>query len=204
MPHSQSRSLIPIEVAVVAAVAVTATWVIAAPGTVPAWEESIFSWINQSPDWLLTILWAPMQLGALVGALIVTMVLAVMGRRVCAATYASASAVAWLIAVTIKEIVARARPLAAGVETVVRGADPSGFGFISGHTTVAFAGATVIWVFYGRRWGSAAYGLAVIVGIARMYVGAHLPLDVIGGAAVGNDRRRRGHLARAALAETPH
>ena len=89
-----------------------------------------------------------------------------MGRRPCAATYAAASAGGWLVAAAVKEIVARPRPLGAGIDAIVRGTAASGFGFISGHTTVAFAGATVIWVFYGRRWGLAAYLVATMVGIA--------------------------------------
>ncbi len=100
-------------------------------------------------------------------------------------TFATASLLGWLAAVLVKEIVARERPLGAGVDVVVRGANASGFGFISGHATVAFAGATVIWVFYGRRWGLVAYALAAVTGLARMYVGAHLPLDIVGGAATG-------------------
>ena len=162
MPHSQSRFLIPIEVAAVAAVAVIIAWVIAAPGTAPGWEQSVFTWVNQGPDWLLSILWAPMQLGAVVGAMIVVIGFFLAGKRVCAATYGAASLAGWLVAVVVKEIVGRGRPFSAGVETIVRGVDATGLGFISGHTTVAFAGATVIWVFYGRRWGTGAYALAAI------------------------------------------
>jgi glycosyltransferase 2 family protein len=32
----------------------------------------------------------------------------------------------------------------------------------------------------------AVYGLAGVVGVARIHVGAHLPLDVLGGAALGS------------------
>ena len=180
----QSRSLIPVEAAGVALVAVATTWVIAAGG-VPAWEQRIFSIFNDLPGWLFPILWTPMQLGAIVGAAFVVAAFLVVGRRLYAVTYAAATLAAWLVAAGVKQIVARERPLAAGLDAVVRGVDAAGFGFISGHTTVAFAGATVIWVLYGRRWGTVAYTLAVIVGVARMYVGAHLPLDVLGGAAAG-------------------
>jgi undecaprenyl-diphosphatase len=34
-------------------------------------------------------------------------------------------------------------------------------------------------------WGRLSIALAVIVSFGRVYVGAHLPLDVIGGAALG-------------------
>jgi undecaprenyl-diphosphatase len=36
-----------------------------------------------------------------------------------------------------------------------------------------------------RPWNWVALGAAVAVGLARIYVGVHLPLDVLGGAACG-------------------
>jgi undecaprenyl-diphosphatase len=36
-----------------------------------------------------------------------------------------------------------------------------------------------------RRWRPVAWALAGVVALARVYVGAHLPLDVVGGAALG-------------------
>jgi undecaprenyl-diphosphatase len=36
-----------------------------------------------------------------------------------------------------------------------------------------------------RRGKIAVYGLATLVAVSRIYVGAHLPLDVVGGALLG-------------------
>ncbi len=56
---------------------------------------------------------------------------------------------------------------------------------MSGHAAVAVALATAAWPYLGR-WGRvAAAGLAVLVCVLRLYVGAHLPLDVVGGAGLG-------------------
>ena len=116
----------PVEVAAVALAAVIGTWVIAAPGTVSGWERQIFASINGLADWLFPILWGPMQMGALLGAAIVVVGFLVMGRRPCAATYAAASAGGWLVAAAVKEIVARPRPLGAGIDAIVRGTAASG------------------------------------------------------------------------------
>jgi undecaprenyl-diphosphatase len=50
---------------------------------------------------------------------------------------------------------------------------------------VAAALATVVSGYTSRRVQVVAWALAVLVAIARVYVGVHLPLDVLGGMAVG-------------------
>jgi undecaprenyl-diphosphatase len=50
---------------------------------------------------------------------------------------------------------------------------------------VAFALAAVLAPSLPRRWRPVAFGLATVVAAARVYAGAHLPLDTIGGAGLG-------------------
>lgn len=57
--------------------------------------------------------------------------------------------------------------------------------FPSGHATLFFTIATIIFMCLSRRWGMWAYGIATLIGIARIYAGVHFPLDIVGGAAVG-------------------
>jgi undecaprenyl-diphosphatase len=56
--------------------------------------------------------------------------------------------------------------------------------FPSGHTSTAFACATVL-AWSDRRLAIPAYVLATLIGISRVYVGVHWPLDIIGGAVLG-------------------
>jgi len=58
--------------------------------------------------------------------------------------------------------------------------------FPSGHTAAAFAFAGVLSLYFRSAWVMAAtVGIAVGVGVSRMAVGVHWPLDVAGGAVVG-------------------
>ena len=56
---------------------------------------------------------------------------------------------------------------------------------MSGHAAVAVAIATLIVPYLPRRARWVALVVAALVCVSRLYVGAHLPLDVVGGAALG-------------------
>lgn len=61
---------------------------------------------------------------------------------------------------------------------------PHGQSFPSGHAVVAFAVAYVMARrFVTARWWI--FALAALSGLSRVYVGAHYPLDVVGGALLG-------------------
>lgn len=95
----------------------------------------------------------------------------------------------------VKELCDRPRPLKRFEEAIARGeavvhtmfSPGSQRGFPSGHTATAFALAVVIGMLARRkRIGIPAFGLAALVGLSTMYVGAHMPLDVAAGALVGS------------------
>lgn len=56
--------------------------------------------------------------------------------------------------------------------------------FPSDHTTLAFAIAIAVWKFH-RRAGIALFVFGLLVAFARVFVGAHYPGDVVGGAVLG-------------------
>ena len=90
------------------------------------------------------------------------------------------------MALVVKTFVERGRPddlLSAVREREVFGADS--LGYPSGHAAVAAALTVVVAAHLSVRWVIAALALGTVVLFGRMYVGAHLPLDVIGGAALG-------------------
>lgn len=56
--------------------------------------------------------------------------------------------------------------------------------FPSRHTTIAFIMA-IPYLYYKSKWGPVLLFLAIWVGISRIYVGVHYPLDIIGGVLAG-------------------
>ena len=55
----------------------------------------------------------------------------------------------------------------------------------SGHTAAVFAWAGALWFWHSPRLGGWAMALAGLAGVSRIAVGAHWPLDVLVGAALG-------------------
>jgi membrane-associated phospholipid phosphatase len=164
------------------------TWVLLPDpvDAVPGWEADIFTAVNGWPDGLQWPLWPVMQLGTAGMYIVGGAGVYALTRRARPALAAAASVLlAWTAARLVKETIERGRPddLLAGVDE--RGTDHPGFGYVSGHATVAFALATVLTVVVPGRWRWVPLPVAAVVGLARLYFGAHLPLDVVGGAGLG-------------------
>jgi len=60
----------------------------------------------------------------------------------------------------------------------------SGYSFPSGHAAWFFAISMVVF-YYSRKWGIWYFLLSILNGLARIYVGVHWPLDILGGIVVG-------------------
>lgn len=150
-------------------------------------EEGAFALVNELPDWLEPTLWLPMQLGSLFGPAAVALAAWVAWREWRPALGAIVVGVgSWQLAKIVKAAFERGRPHTELDELVRRAGTPTeGLGFVSGHAAVAFGLATVVAPYLGRRWWWAGYLAAGVVAAARIHVGAHFPLDVVGGAALG-------------------
>ena len=60
-----------------------------------------------------------------------------------------------------------------------------GESFVSGHAIITGAVATLLFFYLNRTGRIVVLAIAILNGIARVYLGAHNPLDVVGGLAVG-------------------
>jgi membrane-associated phospholipid phosphatase len=97
----------------------------------------------------------------------------------------SASVISALVTSTIKGVVGRARP-STGLGPHHFAPLQGDYSFPSGHATGAFAFASVIATHYDSVWVDVgAYGIAGLVGYARIEQDAHWTSDVVAGALIG-------------------
>jgi undecaprenyl-diphosphatase len=141
--------------------------------------------VNEGPNFLYPPWWALMQYGTFITIPLATLIAVFMRRIRLAVELAVAGIGVYLFAKVVKEAVPRGRPGAVLDDVRLRGIGPEGLGFPSGHAAVSAALAFVLFAYLPRAWRWAFVVLGVIVSVGRLYVGAHLPLDVVGGAALG-------------------
>ena len=150
------------------------------------WEVAIFQAVNGLPGSLRPLLWVLNQYGTAITIPVATVVALAFRRWVLAAALAMSGVTVYVLAKVIKGYVGRGRPSAL-IENVVEREpfSPESLGYPSGHAAVAWAITIIVLAFMGRPWRRVAIVLAIVVPVVRMYVAAHLPLDLIGGAALG-------------------
>ena len=154
--------------------------------TVPGWEADVFDAVNGLPEALRWPVWPVMQLGNFWMFIVGGAAVYALTRRVRPALAAAvAVGLAWVAAKIVKDTIQRARPGDLLDHVNLRESDLHGQGYVSGHTTIAFALATVLTAVLPGRWRWLPFPVASGVGFARVYYGAHLPLDVLGGAGLG-------------------
>ena len=170
------------------AVAVLIGSAIEARRGLPDWERRIYRAVNDAPDKWAPLAWVPMQAGSLSAPFALAGWSYWRTRDLDPSlAYASAGFTTWLAAKGVKKIVGRGRPYDHNPTTNLRLATQTdgSLGYVSGHAAVAVTLATIIARDRSLPERIALHGFAVGVGVTRIYAGAHLPLDVAGGAALG-------------------
>jgi undecaprenyl-diphosphatase len=171
----------------VAAAAATAlcAWA-ASPGDVGRTERAVFRAVNGLPDVLYRPLWVLPILGTL-GVPLVVAAGALVFRR-----WRLAAALVLLVPLkllvekgVLKNLVHRERPGTTIPDALLRDVPSAGDSFPSGHAIIAFGIAVLLLPYLRRRWQALVLVLALLNSLARVYLGAHSPLDVVGGATAG-------------------
>jgi membrane-associated phospholipid phosphatase len=153
--------------------------------TVSPAEAAVFRVLNGTTVLPFAAVWVVMQLGNVLVVPSSAALAAAYRRWLLAAELLVAGAGTYLVAKVVKGLVPRGRPGGLLSDVVIRGAEAHGRGFVSGHAATLAALATVAWPWLGRRGRIAVVILVLVVCLTRVYVGAHLPLDVVGGTGLG-------------------
>jgi len=169
-----------------ALIAVSLVW--SAGQRLDTWIFLFFNLRGYHRKWLDRVMWLATQVGNMVTAFLLAGLFFVLNIRRLAVEVILGTLTLWLLVETIKALTDRARPFLDLEETRIIGWRERGRSFPSGHTAQTFFLMTVLSHQFQLGMGGTVglYAVAALVGFTRMYVGAHYPRDVIGGAVLGS------------------
>ena len=149
-------------------------------------ETAVFRAVNDHAIVPFVLVWPVMQLGNFLVVPAAALAAAAARKWLLAASLLAGGVTAYLLAAeVVRRVVVRGRPASLLPDVHLRGAPAGGLGFVSGHAAVATALAVIAWPYLRRPGRLLVLLAAALVALARVYVGAHLPLDVVGGAGLG-------------------
>lgn len=149
-------------------------------------EISVFKMINALPDWMRSFFVILTNIATIGAVALAGFIALIKSKRRIGLAILFSGAIAWLMANTLKELIGRARPNGFIDGAMIRYAElAGGNGFPSGHSTVAAACGMSLALILPRKYTLLIVIVVLLVGVSRVYLGVHLPLDVVGGWAIG-------------------
>ena len=187
---SRSWALVTASVLVVAAT----YWLALRPGADAA-QTDLVRWMNDPPAPFGTVLavtnslFRPVPLTVLVAAFAGWILVTARGGRRWEVVRAAlvSLAVSELVTQVLKRVADQPRPTATipGLDVHGYPKDPYGNAYPSAHTAVAVGLVAALWPWLTRPQRAVGVVVALLVALNRLYIGAHWPVDVVGGAAIG-------------------
>jgi membrane-associated phospholipid phosphatase len=151
------------------------------------WVFLSFNLRGPRPIWLDRIMLGFTQIGSGFAVLGIALVLILASNRPLSYELMLGTLTLWLVVELVKFVIHRPRPFIGLTQARIVGYRARGRSFPSGHTSQTFFMATLmVQHFHASVWVAILlYTIALLVGVTRMYVGAHYPRDVVAGAILG-------------------
>lgn len=158
----------------------------ASSGQLAGWEISIFRWVYGWPEALRMVFVVISYLGSIYAAGVAFLYFMWRKRKAILIELSLVTVSSYGLSTVIKRLVGRPRPteLLSGVTSRELYISHSA-GFPSGHTTITSALALTLLPLIPAKWRWLTLVWILLVGISRIYLGVHAPLDVIGGFGLG-------------------
>ncbi|MFO0882317.1 MAG: flippase-like domain-containing protein [Candidatus Saccharimonadales bacterium] len=160
-------------------------WFYAANGTIEGPELTIFRALNNLPQFIGIIFILITLFGAIGTAWLISIVLLMRRRYAFAIQLWLAAMLAWWGAKFLKMLGTRPRPYDILQNVNVLDIKDTAMGYPSGHMAVATAAALVIGQRLSPKGRRILYIFVGLIGVSRIVLGMHGPLDIVGGFAVG-------------------
>ncbi len=149
------------------------------------WEIAAFEYMYTLPSVLLPLFFVITQTGSIYVLFLLFVLYIFKQNYHVVIRLLMTGTLAYLLSGVAKDLWGRARPAEYLVDIVNLDYIVRGPGFPSGHTALATALALTIGHYLPRKYHWVIVVWILGVGLSRMYLGIHFPLDIVGGFAIG-------------------
>lgn len=153
--------------------------------TISSLEEAVFNAIYYLPAELTPLFLVITQLGNIFVLFVLAGFFLFKRHYTIVIRLLMSGLLAYLVTGVCKDLIGRGRPNEFFADVIYRDALVRGPGFPSGHVALATAIGLTLWHYLPKKYRYIAPLMILSVGLSRIFLGVHAPVDIIGGFAIG-------------------